>query len=396
MRYVSLKNSSLTYFNTKGKISELTGSSKYNVFDDEIILKEKRTRPGIESTRATTDFLQSIIDTNSQHDIAKRLQQNFDILLDICILASFNQIDELIRLGQLSEALKKLRYVGEDSYISIAHFEALSEDKKKQYFKLVPERSAIKKINKTKVKGKMNALFNLKCSRKFMAFYSVSFPAGTTDDEAFICWNYFLTCLRKKFNLTNYVWVSERQKNGILHFHMLTNNYMPILSINRAMAIIINNQVLKGLMNWGASSLDKFNGVDVDSIFNSKRHKKTGKNMNPAEVRNWIAKYVTKYVTKNNDKFTHLCWHCSRSVSLLFVSTVVFLNESVKITSYLPTLRHLYYHVKSDFNDVWIFLFVPPAHLFEKINMYNDLIFAEHEPLTSKKTLKIKLNAKTI
>jgi len=396
MRYVSLKNTSLTYFNSKGKISEFTGSSKYNVFNDEIILKEKKPSSGIESTRATTDFLQSIIDTNSQHDIAKRLKQNFDILLDVCILAAFNEIDELKRLAMLSDALKKLRFCGEDTFISIAQTESLQEDKNKHYYKIQPERSSEKKINKTKVKGKMNALFNLKCSRKFMAFYSVSFPSGTNDDEAFICWNYFLTCLRKKFNLTNYVWISERQKNGILHFHMLTNNYMPILSINRAMAIIINNQVIKGLMKWGESSIDKFNGVDVDSIFNSKRHKKTGKNMNPAEIRNWIAKYVTKYVTKNNDKFIHLCWHCSRSISILFVSTIVFLAESVKITSYLPTLRHLYFHVKSDFNDVWIFLFVPPPHLFDKIKIYNDLIFAEHEPVNSRKSLKIKLNSTTL
>lgn len=87
---------------------------------------------------------------------------------------------------------------------------------------------------------------------------------------------------------------------------MLTNNYMPILQINRAMGIIINNKVLSGAMSWGNSSLDRFNGVDVDSIYNSKRHKKTGKNMNPTEIRNWLSKYITKYVTKNSEKFTHL------------------------------------------------------------------------------------------
>jgi len=78
----------------------------------------------------------------------------------------------------------------------------------------------------------MFALMNLKCSRRFIAFYSVSFPEGTTDDQAFECWNLWLTRLRKTYNLLNYIWVTERQKNGTIHYHMLTNNYMPILQIN--------------------------------------------------------------------------------------------------------------------------------------------------------------------
>jgi len=312
MRYISLKNTSLTYFNTKGEISELSGSSKYSVWETEVQLKEVNKKPKIESTSAVTDFLQSIEDTETQHLIIKRMRKNFEILLDYCIKCAFNDIPERTQLDMINEALKLISYEGEREFIRITKQKSLNQDQKTQYYRQPREKTTDRKINKTKVKSKMYALFNLKCSRRFMAFYSVSFPIGTTDNQAFICWNYWLTQLRKRYDLTNYIWVTEKQKNGTIHFHMLTNNYMPILQINRIMAIIIHNQVHKGLQSWGESSLDRYNGVDVDSIYNSKRHRKTGKTLNPTELRNWIAKYVTKYVTKNNEKFEHLCWHCSR------------------------------------------------------------------------------------
>jgi len=396
MRYISLKNTSLTYFNSAGTCSELSGSSQYIVEENQIICKRKETRNKIENTTAKTDYLQSIVSLDNEHQVIKRLKEVFNTTLETCITASFNEIDELHHLDKLNEILKQIRFAGEKDFINLQLSKSEHEDKNSIYYREKVERKEDKQINKTKVKGKMYALFNLKCSRKFMAFYSISFPENTTDNQAFICWNYWLTQLRKRFNLENYIWVTEKQKNGTIHFHMLTNNYMPILSINRIMAIIINNQVLKDLQSWGNSSLDKFNGVDVDSIYNSKRHKKSGKTLNPSELRNWISKYVTKYVTKNSEKFTHLCWHCSRSISILFTSTILHLSESQTITNFLPTLRHLYKHIKSDFNDVWIFCFVPPEHLFDKIKYFNDLIFEDFEPKKLSKTLKINLKTKTL
>lgn len=384
MRYISLKNTSLTYFNCPGELSELSGSSKYNVYDSNIELKPAPKIRDIENTTATTDYLKSIIDTNTEHAVIVRLKENFNKCLDICILAAFNDIPERAQLDLMNETIKLITYCGEKIAVELKHHASFELNKKSNYFKQPAEKKTENKINKSKVKGKMFALFNLKCSKKFIAFYSVSFPINTSDNEAFVCWNYWLTCLRKKFDLSNYIWVSERQKNGILHFHMLTNNYLPILQINRALAIIINNRVKDGKMSWGNSSLDLYNGVDVDSIYNSKRHKKTGKSLNPAEIRNWISKYVTKYVTKNNDSFAHLCWHCSRSISILFMSQVFLESESYQVTSHLPTIRNLYINYKDKFLDCWVFCFVPPDHLFVKLKYYNDLIFEEFTPAKRK------------
>lgn len=393
MRYVSLKNTSLTYFTAKGEISELSGSSKYNVWETEVQLKEKNSKPKIESTSGITDFLKSIQDLEQQHLVIKRMRKNFETLLDICIDAAFNPIPERDHLELLSKALKSIDYCTERGFVSLQHKKSLLQDEKTPYYRQPRKAITERKINKTKVKGKMYALFNLRCSRRFMAFYSVSFPIGTSDNQAFICWNYWLTQLRKRFNLENYIWVTEKQKNGTIHFHMLTNNYMPILQINRVMAIIINGQVEKGLQSWGESSINSYNGVDVDSIYNSKRHKKTGKNLNPSELRNWITKYVTKYVSKNNETFKHLCWHCSRSISILFTSTIYELSEAWRVTNHLPSIRKMYINYKSEFNDVWVFCFVPIDKLFDKIKYYNDLIFKEFEP--KRITVKNNINYKT-
>ena len=393
MRYVSLKNTSLTYFTTKGEISELSGSSKYNVWETEVQLKEKNSKPKIESTSGITDFIKSIQDLEQQHLVIKRMRKNFETLLDICIDAAFNPIPERDHLELLSKALKSIDYCTERGFVSLQHKKSLLQDEKTPYYRQPRKAITERKINKTKVKGKMYALFNLRCSRRFMAFYSISFPIGTSDNQAFICWNYWLTQLRKRFNLENYIWVTEKQKNGTIHFHMLTNNYMPILQINRVMAIIINSQVEKGLQTWGSSSIDSYNGVDVDSIFNSKRHKKTGKNLNPSELRNWITKYVTKYVSKNNETFEHLCWHCSRSISILFTSTIYEISEAWRVTNHLPSIRKMYMNYKSAFNDVWVFCFVPVDKLFDKIKYYNDLIFQDFEP--KRITIKNNINYKT-
>ena len=394
MQYISLNNSSLTYFTSKGSLTEMSGSSKYNVIDNEIVMKQKNPSGRIENKTATLGYLQAVLNDKLSDKLMVRMIYNYLVLWAECKREKFTSEMKLNRLELLEAVLLRAYYAGEEVPFKYAITNAVIAEQNSRYTRAKRVMKDKRTINRSKVKGKMFAMFNLKCSRKFVAFYSVSFPINTTDNQAFECWNYWLTKLRKTYNLTNYIWVTERQKNGTIHYHMLTNNYMPILQINRAMGIIINNKVLSGAMSWGNSSLDRFNGVDVDSIYNSKRHKKTGKNMNPTEIRNWLSKYITKYVTKNNEKFTHLCWHCSRSVSILFTNQLFIKEHARCITDFLPRLRHLYINYKSDHNDTWIFKFVPPENIFQRIRMYNDWLFVEHEP--EKYIPKNHINYKTI
>ena len=176
------------------------------------------------------------------------------------------------------------------------------------------------RMKKTKVKDKCQMLFNTKAGQKFIAFYSVSFPEGISDDDAFKVWNYWLTFLRKEQKLTSYLWVTERQKNGTIHYHMLTCDYMPIRKTNDALRTILKNYNEK--YNRGWQNIENYNGVDVFSVWakrgkNVKRgYERVSKKQGAAR----ISQYVTKYVSKNTDTFTHLCWHCSRCVSALATS----------------------------------------------------------------------------
>jgi len=354
-----------------------------------IVKKEKSKKGKIENETATKEYLKTrLTDNMADHD-ALHIIIAYTSLWQKCKRERIKDKSVLKRLKTLKMALNKIASGGSDFFIkhALVHETIAQQNSRYQTKKRV--KKEYKQINKSKVKAKMYALFNLKNSRKFMAFYSVSFPIDSSDDMCFKCWNYFLTACRKRFNLVNYVWVTERQKNGTLHFHMLTNNWIPIQSANRVMAIIINNKVLEGEMSWGASSLDRYNGLDVDSIYNSKRHRKTGKQLNPTQVREWVSKYITKYVTKNTEKFIHLCWHCSRSVSMLFTGTILLLEESRKITDFLPSIREKYLNYKSEFNDTWVFKFIPPDNIFERVRIYNDRISVGYEPQRIFKTTNI-------
>lgn len=418
MKYISLNNSSLTVFTSKGRLSELSGSSKYNMFDGEIVRKEKSPNGKIENRSALLDIVQNTLHDKLTHKAIYSLVKKYLELYTLLGTKKINATKDLELMRQIESILLCILRFGMDYPIKRQIINLTIKEQNCRYKTPVRIKKNERTINKSKVKGKMFALFNLTCSKKFMAFYSISFPAGTTDSQAFECLNAWLTALRKRFNLQNYVWVTERQKNETIHFHMLTNNYMPILSINRVMGIIINNKTLDGSMSWGSPKLytrkkmvhgkqiieqvmsnpclDNYNGIDVDSIFDSKRHKKTGKNLNPSQIRQWITAYVTKYVTKNNEKFEHLCWHCSRSISQLFTATLYLWESRRLVTDFLPNLSNMYIQFKSEFNHTCVFKFVPPDNIFELIRAHNDWLFEKFEPIATRKTLKINLKTTTL
>ena len=137
----------------------------------------------------------------------------------------------------------------------------------------------------------------------------------------------------------------------------------------------IEREIVLRLINFQ----NKYNVVDVDSIYDSKRHKKTGKILTDSNVRAWVQKYITKYVTKNMGVFKHLAWHCSLSVSALFTSIVYEAEEFKKISLALPTNQDLYKCFKTDFVTCYMFKFVPPEHLFKDLQDVNELIFSFYD-----------------
>ncbi|SDE00939.1 rolling circle replication-associated protein [Riemerella columbipharyngis] len=230
-------------------------------------------------------------------------------------------------------------------------------------------------LRKFKIRNKIMNFFSLKSSRKFCAFYTVTFPLNIPDEIAYKLLNTWLTRCRKLQGLKSYLWVAERQKNGTLHFHLITNNYMNIREVNEYMKIALKNAKKKDLLYCEDKVLEKYNGVDVDNLYHSKRHKKKNKRLSKIEAQRKLMYYLSKYVTKNETKSKKLPWHCSRDISALFISvnySEYSENEIFKLVSDNPEA------VKSFHNEYFsfhYFLFTPEEKYFVSLNEINEKVY---------------------
>lgn len=244
------------------------------------------------------------------------------------------------------------------------------------------------KLNKTKVRKRITALCRLEQSRQFLAFYSISFPSGIKDQIIYQIFNKWLTNCRTRYGLSTYVWVAERQGNGTLHFHLLTNNRMEIQTINRAMANSIETTVNQGLAEWGSSSRSLYNGVDVDSVQTPKKRQyetreqyrkrlKTYKRHTIHERVRWATLYMTKYMTKNDTEFMHMPSHCSRDISQLFTSMVLSDQDMEPIIRELSDDPEHYEIVHKDRMTIYVFKNIQPEKVYRKIDRLNNILYCE-------------------
>lgn len=295
----SLSYNSLAHIRNVSISSMLSGSSKFKLVGSDLELKQRYRSYSEVDGNVHSRYMNAVKSCKAWH-----LPLNVDLL---------KRGDE------------DMQYVANniEVYRNIAKGLHHPEKKKKSTYKL----------NKSKVRNKLTALCRLEASRSFIAFYSISFPNDSEDKIIYKMFNKWLTNCRKRYGLKTYAWVAERQDNGTLHFHILTPNWMDIQKVNKAMAVTINNEVLKGNASWGESSMDKYNGVDVDSP----QYPKQRKNENREQYRKrkasalkgdvrlrmkWIAFYLVKYVTKNREEFVHLPYHSSRDISALFTTQI--------------------------------------------------------------------------
>lgn len=228
-------------------------------------------------------------------------------------------------------------------------------------------------LNKKKVREKCTAFFGLKSSVKFLAFYSISYHQYLDDNSIMKSFNTFLTRCRKDFRLKSYLWVAERQKNGTLHFHLLTNSFMPIRRVNYYMARTIKNIIEKNNIDV-AFDYKRYNGVDVKRCDNNRKR---------------LSQYLTKYISKNDIVFFRLPYHSSRDISQLFTAEIFksfndpnfkFIKDNLKhiqtlvIDNEYATVEYLsveYLSVKQS-NGKY---FTPPNCWYWLLNKINDLIF---------------------
>lgn len=175
------------------------------------------------------------------------------------------------------------------------------------------------KLNKKKVRSKIMAYSQLDKSRKFMAFYSISFPAGLDDFTIRQIHNTALTRIRKYRKSFTYIWIAERQANGTLHFHMLTNEWLNIRITNHIYKAAIKTQIKKQNLTHIKFDDKKYNGVDVKPVKNIQG----------------LSKYLAKYVTKNDYSYNGLAWNCDKTISALVTHLYLDSVEFKKIESKL-------------------------------------------------------------
>lgn len=236
--------------------------------------------------------------------------------------------------------------------------------------------SRVYTMNVSKFRRKAFAYACLRRSMRFLAFYSVSFPAGMPDDVGFRIWNKVLTRLRRDLRLKSYMWVMERQRNGTLHYHMLTNDFMNVQEVNRYVAVAIENEVNAGHCGWGSSSLERYNGVDVHKVTGSSAAVSAQPRM---RIIAKVANYLTKYMSKEVRSETHRVWHCSRLVSALFVTAAVEEADMREIVDQFEQSGREVKVIQCEFGSVVICPVIDSVAFRDTIVRLNDAVYTYFE-----------------
>lgn len=246
-------------------------------------------------------------------------------------------------------------------------------------------------LNKSKVRKKLTALCRLERSKKFIAFYSISFPMSAPDEILYKIFNKWLTSCRTRYNLKTYAWVAERQVNGTLHFHLLTPDWLNVQEVNKSMASSIDTEVRKGTLTWNKSSKEKYNGIDVDSPqFPKKRQSENREQYRTRKAKSkkgsiyarmkWITYYLVKYVTKNEEEFKHLPYHSSRDVSALFTSQLYNEDDAEEVLQSMSDNLEDYVIYHNDRATTYIFKIDVPNDLYKDIDKINEEIYQKLNP----------------
>lgn len=251
------------------------------------------------------------------------------------------------------------------------------------------ERKKSYRINKGKVRSRIITYINTQKGKKNLFFWTVSFPAHTPDETCYQAFNTWLTALRQRGMLKEYLWIAERQTGerlkedkaptNTIHFHIAIPHYMNVQRANAMMRGTLKNLAKDGLMPGAVCSgkngttyflpcVAKYNGVDIC------KHRKTKRIINFAVKKgsSALANYLTKYVTKNDSEFPKLAFHNSRGFSCLFTAVTFTLTEfkNLGFGAFLNRVRVF----KMNFATFVPWLYGPPPLLEKHLYELNSLI----------------------
>lgn len=154
------------------------------------------------------------------------------------------------------------------------------------------------------------------------------------------CLDNFIKRMKRQCNLNNYVWRAERQKNGNLHFHMITDTYMHLEKIRN---------------NWNAV-LNKFHFINDFEQRHGHRNPNSTDVHAVWKVKN-LTQYFIKYMSKGEqegDTVEGKLWDCSKALKIKRNCEVMMEDES--LDTWNKAFEDGDNQIKSDTNYCLIFL----------------------------------------
>lgn len=205
------------------------------------------------------------------------------------------------------------QYSGEHLYKQKI-IEAKSKPKKQYY-----------KINKRKVRARITNFLNTDKGMNELFFYTITFPPVITEDIAYRLLNSILTSIRKAVPDYSYLWIAEKQKNNTIHYHIASFKYIKVQVINTLVKKNLQHEIRKGNLNWNIVNSNRYNGVDIAKD----RRSRIPTNFAKESKAKAIASYITKYISKSEQKFKRKAWSCSTDMCMVSDSIRLTTKEAV-------------------------------------------------------------------
>ena len=186
---------------------------------------------------------------------------------------------------------------------------------------------------------KTGKLFKFKVN--FVTF-TLPCPQGNVTDREIKkrCLDNWIKRARRKYKLNNYVWRAERQKNGNLHFHMITDTWIHYEKIRNDWNDLLNHFGYIDTFEQKHGHRNP-NSTDVHAVW---------------KVKN-LSQYFIKYMTKGGeekDQINGKLWDCSKALKTK--ENCEFLLESEALATWNATTTDTQVQQKHDSNFSIAFL----------------------------------------
>jgi len=154
--------------------------------------------------------------------------------------------------------------------------------------------------------------YNLDKIAKQVKFITLTLPSDQAHDDKFLkreLLQLFIKNLKNKYGLKNYLWINETQKNGNLHFHIITDIY-------------VKNTAIQKIWN---KILDKHGYIDKFEKKHGHRNPPTTDIHTIKKINNIVA-YLSKEATKGQQsrKIEGKMWSCNKELLELDYYEILF------------------------------------------------------------------------